>query len=1029
MNRLLTPLICLVLSPLFQVPALAQEEIPISTFTITGLRDDVRSLSLPSAARANLDNWLDRAEEDYRRGSNEDAITALDGFRLAVESQPEVLIPPASGNDLLALALRVADALGEGYSLGGGQAGPAGLILDVADQNSPLYRTRLLIPPGAVSRETFVSLSVGTLTPRNRALTFPGPEVVLSPPGLALAEPATLELPYGDEDGDGVVDGTDYPARFLKAGVFDSAGRIAFPRRELDATRRVQRIEIYDFAAYRNVAWRWTQSVLTYSFAWPEEGVALASNVGMTDLAEAVRRALEVWSSVLVPAGVRFEEVPPNQPAAVRFGFFSPDVPLRVLDASAPTGALTRGLGRGLGDGAAQVYARENPLETGEGFAVIFNGDFGRSGDDALAWTSGLAGDPNEVSIESVAVHALGHVMGLDDVPDMLQPPVMATGADLLKPEVCLAFEDIAALYDLYGIDPSLLLPCPHARLGGLSEFFSFGQVPLDTEREAELSFQNVGTGTLLIGSVSVDGIFEVDTSQMRRVLPAGEATRLVVRFPPGVVGPQEGSVRIATNASRGPVTVRLTGSHREDMPGCTLMPSPLRVSSGELTTLRWTVSGSADSAEVSPGVGGVDLAAGGVEIRPEATTRYTLTVSGSAGTGTCGTTVVVEPARSSEIIWTRQLGGGGDDSARALATADFGILVGGELGGSSGAGGGAVLALYDTAGERIWEQFVGGSRIEGLALDETGIYAAGFTERAMRGEEHRGGMDAFVGKFDLEGNMVWIDQFGTTGMDRASGVALDSSGVYVVGVTDGTLDNVSSGGVDVVVRKYSLDGSVLWVRQFGTSGDDSARGVAALPEGIVVVGDTGAALPGQTFGGGSDAFLRRYEPDGTEVWTRQFGGPGNQTIAAVTADTTGIYAAGGTETALPGQASLGGFDAFLRRYGHDGREVWTRQFGTAEGDSAAALDVDATGLFVAVATEGTMRGHVSEGGADAFVRALDFAGDEIWTRYVGTSQVDEPFALAASDVGVYVAGSTLGTFRGAASNGARDGYLTKIRK
>lgn len=1029
MNRLLTPLICLLIAPLFEGSALAQREVPISTFTITALRDDVRSLSLPSSVRESLDDWLDPAEEAYRRGSQDSASSFLDGFRLAVESQPARVIPPARASEILTQALRISDALGAGYRLGGEEVGPGGLVLDVADPNSRLYRMRLRIPPGAVSDETFISVSAEDPAPRNRALTFPGGAVVLRPTGLVLSQPATLELPYGDEDRDGIVDGTDYPVRFLKAGVFDLAGRIAFPARALDTTLQVQRVEIYDFATYRNVAWRWTEGVLTYSFAWPEDGVALADGVAMGDLANAVRSALDVWSAVLAPAGIRFEEVPPNQPAAVRFGFFSSDVPLRVLSASAGTPGLAPGLGRGLGDGAAQVYARENPLATGEGFAVIFNSDFGQSGGDALVWSSGHAGESNVVSIESVAVHAVGHVMGLDDVRDTLQPPVMATGADLMKPEVCLAVDDIAALYELYRVDSSPLLPCPHARLGGLPEIFAFGQVPIDSVREADLSFQNLGTGTLLIGSVSVDGVFEVDTSRMRRTLRAGEGTGLVVLFPSGVSGPLEGSLRIATNATNSPAIIRLTGAHRDDLPDCTLTPSPVRVTSGELTTLRWTVSGNAAMAEVSSGVGRVDLSAGGVEIRPEATTRYTLTISGPAGTGSCGTTVVVEPARSSEIIWTRQFGTGGEDSVRALATSDFGVLVGGELNATTGAGGDTVLALYDTAGDRMWEQRLPGSRIEGLALDETGIYAAGLTERALAGEEHRGGLDLFIGKFDLDGDIVWIDQFGTTGMDWASGIALGPSGLYVIGVTDGTLDNVAAGGLDVVLRKYSFDGRVLWVRQFGTPRDDFARGVAVLPDGVVVVGGTGAAFPGQAFGGGSDAFLRRYDADGGEVWTRQFGGPGSQYIATVAADATGIYVAGGTETALEGQTSLGGFDAFLQRYGHDGQRVWTRQFGTAENDSASALTVDATGLFVAGATEGTMRGQMSAGGFDAFVRALDFAGDEIWTRYVGTSEIDDTFALVASDVGVYVAGSTLGTFQGEDSSGATDGYLAKIRK
>jgi hypothetical protein len=247
--------------------------------------------------------------------------------------------------------------------------------------------------------------------------------------------------------------------------------------------------------------------------------------------------------------------------------------------------------------------------------------------------------------------------------------------------------------------------------------------------------------------------------------------------------------------------------------------------------------------------------------------------------------------------------------------------------------------------------------------------------------------------------------------------------------VTGGSLDpSGASGALDVFVRKYSPDGEVIWTRQSGTSGDDIARDVAVVGEGFVLVGEVRAALAGQSFGGGSDAFLTYYDTAGDPVWTRQFGGAGSEFIAAVAADESGVYVAGGTETALSGQVSMGGFDAFLRKYDLLGAELWTRQFGTVLTESVSDVGVDATGVFLVGATEGTMAGQLSRGAFDAFVRAYDLDGGVVWTRYVGTSASDDAFSISPYHLAVYIGGSTLGAFD-LPNSGATDGYFVKILK
>ena len=89
--------------------------------------------------------------------------------------------------------------------------------------------------------------------------------------------------------------------------------------------------------------------------------------------------------------------------------------------------------------------------------------------------------------------------------------------------------------------------------------------------------------------------------------------------------------------------------------------------------------------------------------------------------------------------------------------------------------------------------------------------------------------------------------------------------------------------------------------------------------QGIYVAGCTNGSLPGQVNRGAGDAFLRGYDSEGNERWTREFGSPGMDCARAVASDGTGAYVAGSTWDALPGQLNAGASDGFLRKYDPDG--------------------------------------------------------------------------------------------------------------
>jgi hypothetical protein len=59
--------------------------------------------------------------------------------------------------------------------------------------------------------------------------------------------------------------------------------------------------------------------------------------------------------------------------------------------------------------------------------------------------------------------------------------------------------------------------------------------------------------------------------------------------------------------------------------------------------------------------------------------------------------------------------------------------------------------------------------------------------------------------------------------------------------------------------------------------------------------------------------FVWKYDANGNEVWTKQFGTPGIDEGYGVAVDTSeNIYITGATQGTLSGQAKAGGLDAFV---------------------------------------------------------------------------------------------------------------------
>jgi hypothetical protein len=327
---------------------------------------------------------------------------------------------------------------------------------------------------------------------------------------------------------------------------------------------------------------------------------------------------------------------------------------------------------------------------------------------------------------------------------------------------------------------------------------------------------------------------------------------------------------------------------------------------------------------------------------------------------------------------WTRERGNDQFDAATAVVRTPSGELyvVGrgqGELTPGDGGQARAVITKWSAAGELQWlRRWGSGTEDDPYALvrDAAGnLYAGGLTHGDLA-EPNAGVQDSFVTKLDANGAALWSVQWGTSGDDWLSALALDGTGnVYAVGHTTGMLASGGGQGSDAYLVKISAAGKRVWTRQFGGSGTDAARGVGVGPDGSVYVSGYGQDLAAP---GSSGAFLSKWSSDGQKLWLEQFGSAdaGGYVLALDSANA--IYVAGWNSNALDGAQPAGNLDVFVSKWTDNGAthpRVWSRQVGTSALDlvQAMALDPDGT-IYLAGQTAGSFAGFTSQGKRDNFL-------------------------------------------------------------
>ena len=272
---------------------------------------------------------------------------------------------------------------------------------------------------------------------------------------------------------------------------------------------------------------------------------------------------------------------------------------------------------------------------------------------------------------------------------------------------------------------------------------------------------------------------------------------------------------------------------------------------------------------------------------------------------------------------------------------------------------------------------------------------------------------------------------FATIGVEDAKTLLQDAAGnLILLFESAGNYDRFTGqGGSDIYLVKLNSLGAEVWSRQFGGSGDETLESALLDAAGdLVFTGSTTSSLSG-TNAGGTDFFAAKYSAQGSSVWLRQIGSTADDVGRAISEDASGdLVFAGDFAADFSNKVNRGGTDVFVLRLSSGGKTQWLKRLATTGDDQAWGLANSRTGAtYILGTTDGSFAGTTALGGDDCLLAKLDANGNELWVRQFGTTSADRCNQLRLqSDGSVFLAAQTQGAFGDATNQGGQDVALLK---
>ena len=338
--------------------------------------------------------------------------------------------------------------------------------------------------------------------------------------------------------------------------------------------------------------------------------------------------------------------------------------------------------------------------------------------------------------------------------------------------------------------------------------------------------------------------------------------------------------------------------------------------------------------------------------------------------------------------LWHKSYGGPDEDVGNSVQqTTDGGFIVAGHTCSRGGGGSDVWLLKTNAQGDTLWTRTYGGTNDDAgysvLQTTDGGYIIAGTTRSYGVGDS-----GVYLVKTNARGDPLWTKTYGGTSYDVGYSIQPTADGGYIIA---GLTASFGAGSADVYLLKINAQGDTLWTRTYGGTGEDAGFSVRQTTDGGYIIGGVTAS-----FGAGSyDLYLIKTNAQGDTLWTRTYGGPDDDEGNSVAQTTDGGYIIGGYANSYDA-----GF--YLVKTNAQGDTLWTRSYGGPNNGEGYSVQPTADGGCV-------FAGYAYRGGdEDDYVVKTNAKGDTLWTRFYGDGGTGDEWAYSiqlTADGGYIIAG------------------------
>jgi len=295
------------------------------------------------------------------------------------------------------------------------------------------------------------------------------------------------------------------------------------------------------------------------------------------------------------------------------------------------------------------------------------------------------------------------------------------------------------------------------------------------------------------------------------------------------------------------------------------------------------------------------------------------------------------------DTSWTRTFG---DSTAQwggsVQQTSDGGYIIGGSTWshGSSKFDSRPWLLKTDSWGSKIWDSTYNNSGLPDLCRDaqmtsDGGYIATGIWGRNVPGCFGCGGL--MLLKVDSNGKQIWRKEYSSGDYNEGYSVKQTYDGGYVV--VGGSDDGGNEGSLWLL--KTDVSGDTTWTKKYGGLGFDCGFEIQQTKDGgYIMVGEYGS-----TFSYDYDLWLLKTNSFGDTLWTKTFGGYGNDEGYSVDCTSDGGYIICGCNQHF----ILGLDDFWIIKTDSTGSMEWDKILGGLNWDWGESIQQTADGGYIAV--------------------------------------------------------------------------------